>query len=163
MTIIEETDFPEEVWPTMVLPVLAEEIADAVPEIEAIAFRTIELDDPATSLGITVKSWDGQEFCIGARYPDFADYQYQLELIVRGTPRTAVVIKHAQLTKKLRTMLYQRPALYLRLPLLTDTSFGITEKFSRLTIGKQLYESGVTGNAFIAASDTTLIIRTENS
>ena len=147
----------------MVLPVLAEEISDAIPEIDAIIFRDVELDDPSTSLGIKVSTWDGGEFCIGARYPDFADYNYSLELIVRGAPRSAVVIRHAQLTKKLRAMLYQRPALYLRLPLLTDTSFGITEKFSRLTIGKQTYESGATGNAFIAVSNTTLTIRTENS
>ena len=163
MASIEDDDFPSDLWPTNALVVMAEEIAEAMPEVDAIAYRRVEVDDPAITIGLYVQQWDATEFCIGQRYPEFAEYRYGLELMVRGVPRAMVVGIHAQLTKKLRAMLYQYDPLDVRLRALAETSFGVTERYSRLTIGRQSFESGATGNSFVAASTTTVIIRTENS
>lgn len=164
MAQIEDADFPADMWPTNVMVVLAEEMSDELPELETIAYRRLTIDDAAVSAGVFVEQWEANEFCIGQSFPELTEYRYGVEIMIRGSSRAMTVGLNAQLTKKLRAMLYRATNLYVRLPQLSESSFGITERYMRLVVGRQAFETGVTGsNAFVAASTTTITIQTENS
>ena len=156
---VQDIDFSQ--WPYNFLEVLAEQVMQDMSEVEAVLFRDLVVADPSESLGLFVSKWVPESYATGMMYPEASHYIYSIRLLSKGLPREEVLLRNTLLSKKLRVMLYRPDGAILRFNQLAAESFGVMERFQRMVVNEQTFESAeLDANTFVALSMTQLTVRT---
>jgi len=154
------------VWPQNFVDVLVGETPELMDLIgsQAVTDRPLDANDSTGSLGVYIRHWEPPEdaFEIGVNFPTRGTYVYGIDIIFKGMDRAHARTQMSLMTKRLRAMLYHDPALQVRLKALSETTDGVTERYTRMRVTKQDYEMGQLGDTHLAASHTTITVTTEN-
>jgi len=153
-------------WPQSFIDVLVGETPELmdVAGVNAVIDRPLDQTDANGSCGLYVMSWQPppDAFEIGVNFPTRGNYMYALDFLSKGIDRASARTEMAVVTKRLRTMLYHDEQLQVRLKMLSESSAGVTENYSRMRVIKQDYEMGKLGDTHLAASTTIITVTTEN-
>lgn len=145
---------------------LVVEFKDALvrtPSIDTVLTRALRPTDPNRSAGVYALEWMPGEYGIGFP-PEPIDGQYvvHIQLLVKHADEEEARAQHSVLSKSIRAMVYRDRTLQVRLPQVSETDRGVTEKVLKWRIRAQRYLSNEVQGTFLYLSTTEVVVTTEN-
>jgi hypothetical protein len=152
-------------FPNNVVEAIEAEIKDLIAaettEIDTVVKRPLRTTDPHKSVGIYAEDWLPQDFNIGLAGPAIAQYLFSIMVMCKNTNEEEGLAEHADLSKKVRSMLYRSQSLQVRLAQLQETSSGVLERAARWGVRRQRFMSGEISGQFIYLSVIEFWLETE--
>ncbi len=151
-------------FPNNVLILLYQELVQ-LEGIEYVGVRPLKPEDPPVSLGLFVIDWvPGELEMAGTPNPDptISTYLYGIQALVQHANREEGLLKHTLLSKMIRSMLYRRESLRVRLSQLNETSLGVTERTQRWGVRQQRFMSNDLEGSFLYLSTLEFWVETES-
>ena len=134
-----------------------------VDGVEHVYKRELRVTDPSNSMMIQTFDWTPMDWAMGQpALPCRSVYTTNIQTLVKHTDEQAARYKSKGLTKALRLMLHTDGNLLTELLSLTDDSFGITERISKVRVLNQRYFSDEEQGVFGYVSNTVVEISTTN-
>ncbi len=127
--------------------------------------RPLRPEDPATSIGIFVMDWVPGELEMAGRSnpdPTLSTYLFGIHAFVKHGDREDGMIKHALLSKMVRSMLYRQESLRVRLSQLSETSLGVRERSQRWGVRQQRFMANEIEGSFLYLSTLEFWVETES-
>ncbi len=116
-------------------------LKELLPEITDWVRRPMRPTDPQDCVAIFAEVWNPGQAEIGNYGPSLSRYNYRLQYLHHNTSEEEGTLRSGQMAKRLRTMLYQRPDLRVRLAALTETVDGVLERVTTMGITSQRFLS----------------------
>lgn len=152
-------------FPNNVLVLLAQEL-QAIDYAELVAMRPLKPEDPPVSIGVFVIDWipgDAEMTGRANSDPTISTYLFGIQALIRHTDREEGLLKHALLSKIIRSMLYRRESIRVRLSQLNEASLGITERTQRWGVRQQRFLSNELEGNFLYLSTLEFWVETETT
>lgn len=151
-------------FPTNGLMVIYDVMA-TIPGVELVVRRPVRPVDPNFTIGVTSLDWQpvGKPEMRGVPNPDptLSRYIYSIQAFVKHSDVDEGLRLHAHLAKMIRVMLYRDADLRVRLPALTETELGVTERTQRWGVLRQNYMSNEVDGTWLHLSTTEFFLETE--
>lgn len=148
-----------------VVEIFKQEISD-VEGIEIVMGRPLRNTDPTGSIGVFPLDWtpdiESMEM-LGPRpaEPTLQVYQISIQTFVKNTSQEEGILHHAILSKMVRAMLYRGESLRVRLPQLSESTFGSTERLHQWGVRQQRFITNEIDQSFVFMSAVDTWIKTE--
>lgn len=133
----------------------------ALPGIHSVSARPLRVNDPNACAGVYAMDWMPGEYGIGQYDPFLCRYAVNIQLLVKHMQEEEARAQHSVLSKSIRVMVYRDAGLRIRLPQLSETSSGVTEKLSRWNVKAQRFLSNEVQGQFLFLSTTEVTVECE--
>lgn len=151
----------DDAFPVNIVALFAEFVG-ALPMVTKVVLRPIHTDDPTGTVGIFAASWepDDKNWMIGSPEP-FATYRIGISTLIKNMTEETGRHDSSLLVKSLRVLLYRNPDLTLRLHQLSETSFDVIERATRVKVQRASFMDGTVQGQFAFCSVTHVAVSTE--
>lgn len=130
--------------------------------------RRLVGSDPVQCIGVSAATWSpvprSEEMGGGLAWmPTLERYVINVQTLIKHTDQQVGIAIHSKLSKMVRNILLTDSALLQTLPTLTSTLYGVTERFTRMTVPLQRYLSQELSGNLIFLSTVECQVETENT
>lgn len=150
------------VFPGEVTEVLKEYVAK-LGKVNQTFGRPLRPEDANCSAGVFCLDWRPLDMQIGANFPILAAYDFEIQYLVKHVQQEQAIREHSHGSKNIRAMLYRDSELRVRLGQLTETTFGVVERFQKIDVTRQAFSGNEWNSNFLYLSSVNVTIETESA